>query len=557
MDTKPWLSHYPAETPPQIDPDKYNSLVSLFQDCVRQYSDHVALVNMTEEITFQELDKLSDNFAAYLQHKTTLQPGDRVAIQMPNLLQYPVALMGILKAGMVAVNTNPLYTPREMKHQFTDSGAKGIVILANYAKNLESIVTQTSIDTIIITQVGDMLGEIRGTLINLGVRIFKHMVPDYDLPQSIEFKKVLQGGEKLNLNEVTQTNDQLALLQYTGGTTGVAKGVALTHRNLIANILQAHAWMLPKLVNKEEVVITALPLYHVFAFTVNLFSMMCIGATNVLITDPRDIKLLIRTFKQHPFSVFTGVNTLFNALINRKEFAKLDFSHLKVTVGGAMAVQTAVANRWKEITGTSLVEGYGLSETSPLLTCNPINGNEKQGTIGLPVPNTLILIADDEGHPVPIGERGEILAQGPQVMSGYWQKEEENKQVFVNGWLRTGDVGIMDEEGYIKIVDRKKDMINVSGFKVFPNEVEDVLTHHPKVLEAGVIGVPDKQSNEVVTAFVVKSDESLTEKELMAYCHENITAYKRPKTIIFVDELPKSNIGKVLRRELREQIADS
>ncbi|MFH6982269.1 AMP-binding protein [Marinoscillum luteum] len=558
MKDYPWLAQYPEATPHEIDPDIYPSLVAFLADCVAKFGDKSAYENLGVEISFNDLDVLSSAFANYLMHETNLKKGDRVALQMPNVLQYPVALFGILKAGMVVVNTNPQYKPSEMEHQFTNAGAKGIILLNTFAFKLEEILPKTPIETIIIAEVGDMLGTLKGALVDFMIKRVKRMVPDYDLPTAVDFQDVIKAGKQHTYVQPEIKNTDLALLQYTGGTTGVAKGAALSHRNLIANIEQVAAWMRPRLVEGEEVTITALPLYHVFALTVNCFGMLKIGAKSVLITDPRKMGDFIKVLKNHPFSVITGVNTLFNGLVQRPEFQNVNFEHLKVAVAGGMALQKAVADKWKYLTGNDIVEGYGLSETSPLLTCNPIDGTEKLGTIGLPVPSTEIKIVNDEGETQGVGDFGEIWARGPQVMMGYWQNQAETDIVMEGEWFKTGDIGFFDSEGYIKIVDRKKEMINVSGMKVFPNEVEDVIAQLEGVLEVGVIGVAHKTSGEVVKAFIVKKDKNLTEDMIMKHCRDHLVAYKMPKFIEFREELPKSTVGKILRKELRkEEIANA
>ena len=551
--TYPWLKSYPENLPYEIDPHKYSSLVDLIEQSIRKYAATPAYECMGAVVSYRELDALSKNFAGFLQQRG-LKKGDRIALQMPNLLQYPVAMIGALRAGLVVVNTNPLYTAREMKHQFTDSGADAIVILANFAFNLEKIVSETSIKTVIVTEIGDLLGGLKGAVVNLAVKYVKKMVPSYSLPQVIKFKDALKEGKQATFQPVTLDSEDIAFLQYTGGTTGVAKGAVLTHANILANIEQVSACVRVRLKEGEETMITALPLYHIYALTLNCFSMIEIGAKNILITNPRDLKAFIKELKKHPFTIISGVNTLYNALLNQPEFASIDFGPLKAASGGGMAVQKAVAERWEKVTGVPIAEGYGLTETSPVLTNNPIDGNQRIGTIGFPVPNTQIMIADDDGKEVPIGEPGEIYAKGPQVMREYWNRPEETQKVFTeDGWFKTGDVGVMEEDGYVRIVDRKKEMINVSGFNVYPNEIENVIALHDKVLEVGVIGVPDEKSTEVVKAFVVKKDSSLTAEELRAYCKENLTAYKVPKQVEFCDELPKSTVGKILRRELRDK----
>ncbi|MFT6866573.1 MAG: long-chain acyl-CoA synthetase [Cyclobacteriaceae bacterium] len=554
MNDSPWLAQYPSSVPSEINPDRYDSLIDFFEDCVRKFNSAVAFENMGVDLTFDHLDELSTAFANYLLNETDLQKGDRVALQMPNILQYPVALFGVLKAGMVVVNTNPLYKPSEMEHQFNDAGAKGIVILNTMAFKLQEILPHTpQLQTIIIAEVGDLLGNLKGAIVDFMIKRVKRMVPDYDLPMAIDFNKAIHHGKKYTYQRPNLDRNDLAVLQYTGGTTGVAKGAALSHRNLIANVEQVNAWMKPRLIEGKEVTITALPLYHVFALTVNCLGMLGIGAKNILITDPRKMDDFCKVLKSHPFSVITGVNTLFNGLAQKEEFQKLDFSTLKIAVAGGMALQKGVFDRWKAVTGNEIVEGYGLSETSPLLTCNPIDGSGRLGTIGLPVPSTEIRIMSEDGKIQAIGEFGEIWAKGPQVMTGYWQNREETDNVMENGWFKTGDIAFMDEDGFIKIVDRKKEMINVSGMKVFPNEVENVISQIPGILEVGVIGVPHKTSGEVVKAFIVLTDKSITEEEILKHCRDHLTAYKMPRFVEFRDDLPKSNVGKILRKELRRE----
>lgn len=556
MSNHPWLAQYPASVPYEINPDQYESLVDFLEDCVDRFGDLPAYENMGVELSFNELDTLSTHFASYLMHHPHLQKGDRIALQMPNVLQYPVALFGILKAGMVVVNTNPQYKPTEMEHQFADAGAKGIVILNTFAYKLQEVLPHLpNLKVQVIAEVGDLLGSIKGAIVDFMIRRIKRMVPEYHLPDSIDFNDSIKKGKEKNYHKPHIHSQEIALLQYTGGTTGVAKGAALSHRNLIANIEQVEAWMRPRLVHGKEVTITALPLYHVFALTVNCFGMLRIGAKNILITDPRNMVDFIKVLKHHPFTVITGVNTLFNGLVQREEFKSVDFSHLKIAVAGGMALQSAVYQRWKEITGNEIVEGYGLSETSPLLTCNPIDGTGRLNTIGLPVPSTDIRIVGDDGQDQLPGDFGEIWARGPQVMTGYWQNEAETQNVMEGDWFKTGDIAFMSHDGFIKIVDRKKEMINVSGMKVFPNEVEEVIAQLEGVLEVGVIGVPHEASGEVVKAFIVKKNPNLTEEEVMKHCRDHLVAYKMPKYIVFKDELPKSNVGKILRKELRKMEA--
>lgn len=548
-----WFKSYPKSIPTEINPDNYDSVIDLLESCFEKYGDAIAYENMGKTLTFNEVEKLSAQFADYLQNSAGLKSGDRIAIQMPNLLQWVVAMFGSLRAGLIVVNTNPLYTAREMKHQFTDTRCKAVVILANFGHNLEKIVADTSIETIVITEIGDMLGGFKKTLVNFVVKHVKKMVPPYKLNKVVKFNDALRLGSKGNFKKYEISNEDTAFLQYTGGTTGVSKGAMLSHRNILSNMEQISAWMLPKLKESEETVITALPMYHIFALTVNCLAFLKLGARNVLVTNPRDMPAFIKTLKKFPFTVMTGVNTLFNGLLNQEDFKTVDFSHFKIAVGGGMAVQDSVATKWKEITNVPLAEGYGLTETSPVLCCNPIDGTERIGTIGLPLPSTEIRIMDDMGKEVPVGESGEICAKGPQVMKGYWEKPEETDNVFMNGYFKTGDIGFINEDGFAKIVDRKKEMINVSGFNVFPNEIENVISAHEKVLEVGAIGILDPKSTEKVKVFIVKKDESLTEEEILAYCKENMTPYKVPKQVEFRKELPKSNVGKILRRILKEE----
>ncbi|MCF6361534.1 MAG: AMP-binding protein [Cyclobacteriaceae bacterium] len=546
-----WYNSYPKGIEKEIDLTKYNSIIDILETSMDKYRDLPAFENMGKELTYGEIDQLSQNFASYLQHELGLKKGDRIALQMPNLLQYPIALFGALRAGLVVVNTNPLYTPREMKHQFSDSGAVAIVIVANFAYNLEKIIAETGIKTVIITQLGDQLSGLKKGLVNFVVKYVKKMVPNYNLPGAIPFNKVLSVGASKAFTKSEITLEDNAFLQYTGGTTGVAKGATLSHKNVVANILQCDQWFL----NTEkgnELVVTALPLYHIFALTVNGLLMFSLGAKNLLITNPRDMKAFIGELKKAKMTVFTAVNTLFNGLLNQPDFANVDFSKLKYSIGGGMAVQGAVAKHWYKVTGRSLAEGYGLSETSPLLTCNPLDGTERMGSIGLPVSSTIVSIMDEEGNQLPAGEIGEICAKGPQVMEGYWERPEETKETFFGEWFRTGDIGIMDEDGFFKIVDRKKDMIIVSGFNVYPNEIEEVIVSHPMVLEVAAIGIADEKTTEAVKVFVVKKDPSLTEQDIIECCKVDLTNYKRPKHIEFIDELPKSNVGKIIRRLLRE-----
>lgn len=551
-DAKPWLNCYPSGVPVNIDPDKYTSLCSFAEECFDKYKNLPAFNNMGKEITFGQLDKYSNQFAAYL-HSRGLEPGDKIALMMPNLLQYPIAIFGALRAGLIIVNTNPLYTPREMKHQFTDSDVTAIVILENFAHNLEKILGETKIKMIIKTSIGEMLGGLKGAITNFVVRNVKKMVPAHTLPNSVSFKEALSQGSKFKIKPFENKPDDVVLHQYTGGTTGVSKGAMLTNRNLIANMLQIRTWIGATLEDRKEVALSPLPMYHIFAFAVNCLATMSLGAKSVLITNARDLKSVIKEFDKHDVSLFTGINTLFNALLNQEKFRQLDFSKLKVTVGGGMAVQRAIAEEWERVTDCQLSEGFGMTEASPVVSVNPITkGSARLGSVGLPVSSTNCRIVDESGNPLPQGEIGEIQVQGPQVMKGYYKRPDETAKTIVNGWLCTGDIGMMDEDGFFKIVDRKKDMILVSGFNVYPNEIEDVVVSHPKVLEVAAVGIADDKSGEVVKIFVVKKDDSLTKEELIKHCRESLTGYKVPKHIEWRDDLPKTNVGKILRRELKE-----
>jgi len=552
MENKPWLSQYPPGIPANIDISQYENMVDFVNECINKYADLPAFENLGKRLTYRNLGKLSDQFGAYL-HSRGLAPGDKIALMMPNLLQFPIALIGCLKAGLTVVNTNPLYTPREMKHQFVDSDVKAIVIADNFAANLEKILPDTSINTIILTSIGEMLGTIKGCMVNFVVKQIKRMVPKYELPNTVTFREALKMGKKFKINSFENCSDDVIVHQYTGGTTGVAKGAMLTNQNLVANMLQIKAWLGNGIEEGKEIVLTPLPLYHIFAFTVNCMAMMSYGAMNVLVTNPRDLPKFIGEFKKNKISIFTGVNTLFNALIHNKDFQELDFSSLKIVVGGGMAVQTAVAQKWKAITGTTLSEGYGLTEAAPVVTTNPIDGSARLGSIGLPIPSTDVRIVGEGGNVLPAGEVGELQVKGPQVMKGYYNRFQETEAMIKDGWLCTGDIASMDADGYFRIVDRKKDMILVSGFNVFPNEIEDVIAQHPKVSEVAAIGIPDEKSGEVVKVCVVKDDKSLPKDELIAYCRENLTGYKVPKVVEFRDDLPKTNVGKILRRLLKEE----
>lgn len=549
---RPWLANYPKGIPANIDVDRFPTLKALIENAFATHKNKPAFSCMGKQLTFAQVDRLSTTFGAYL-HYRGLQPGDRLALMMPNLLQYPIALLGAIKAGVIVVNTNPLYTPREMKHQFTDSGVKAIIIAEPFAANLEKIIGDTDIKTVITTSLGEMLSFPKKQLVNFVVRNVKRMVPKYNLPGAVNFSTALSEGKKYKLPDHDPQPEDIVALQYTGGTTGVSKGAMLTNRNMAANTLQSNSWFGPFLGDDVAAMLCPLPLYHIFAFTVNCLSMMHHGAENILITNPRDLSTVIKAFKDHKIGGMTGVNTLFNALNNDPEFQKLDFSHLKMTVGGGTAVQRPVAEAWEKITGVALSEGYGLTETSPSAIMNPLDGRYRLGYIGLPLPNTDVRIwLEDEKRVGKPEEVGEIQIKGPQVMKGYYNRPEETAKTFLDGWLCTGDIGTMSEDGFFKIVDRKKDMILVSGFNVFPNEIEDVLAGHPKVLELAAVGVPDERSGEKVKVFVVRKDDTLTEDELIAYARENLTGYKVPKLVEFRDELPKTNVGKILRRHLRE-----
>ncbi len=550
----PWFASYPKGMPHQINPDEFGSLPDMLAVGFQKYANKTAFIHLGLSITYAELDEWSKNFAAFLQKKTNLKKGDAIAIQMPNVMAYPVVMFGALRAGLVVVNTNPLYTPREMEHQFNDSKAKAIVILANFASVLEKVLPHTpELKTVIVTEIGDLLPFPKRLIVNSVVKYVKKMIPNWSIPGAIPLRDAMAQGKGQSLTNPAITSQDLAFIQYTGGTTGVSKGAMLTHRNIMANVMQMRGLMGTRLNQGEETIVTALPLYHIFSLTVNCFGLFMLGAANLLITNPRDMKGFIAELKKVKFTVITGVNTLFNGLLNQPEFHQLDFSGLKVAVGGGMAVQSAVAENWRKVTGVSLAEGYGLTESSPVLSCNPIDGTSRLGSIGFPLSSTQIKIVDDDGQEVAFGERGEIWAQGPQILAGYWQRPEETDKVIKEGWLLTGDIGVALEGGFFKIVDRKKDMILVSGFNVYPNEVEDVIALHPKVLEVVAIGVPDAKSTEAVKVFVVKKDPSLTEEDVREHAKANMTGYKLPKYVEFRTELPKSNVGKLLRRPLKEE----
>ncbi len=549
---KTWVKSYPAGVPAEIDVNEFKSIGQLFDRSVSKFRDRIAYTNMGKSLTYGELDGHTRDFAAYLQ-SLGLPKGARVAVMMPNLLQDPICIYGILRGGFTVVNCNPLYTPRELEHQLKDSGAEVIVIVENFASVLQECIAKTPVKHVIVTSLGDMLGFPKGAIVNFVVKHVKKMVPAWSLPQSVRFNDILARGARLDYKEVDVGHEDIAFLQYTGGTTGVSKGAMLTHRNIIANLQQAHAWLKPFL-PKQGTIVTALPLYHIFALTANCLTFFKIGWSNLLITNPRDIPGFVKELSKHPFEAITGVNTLFNALLNDADFAKLDFSKLSITLGGGMAVQKAVADKWKQVTGIPLIEAYGLTETSPAATINPLDLKEYNGAIGLPVPSTEVVIRDDAGADLPIGEAGEICVRGPQVMRGYYNRPEETAKVIMpDGFLRTGDVGVMDDKGFVRIVDRKKDMILVSGFNVYPNEIEAVVAMHPGVLEVAAVGVPDEKSGEAVKIFVVKKDPALSAEALVAHCKENLTGYKVPRLVEFRDELPKTNVGKILRRALRDE----
>jgi long-chain acyl-CoA synthetase len=556
---KPWLAQYPPGVPAEIDPTRYASLAHLLEESFTRFAERKAFVCMDKVLTYAQVDRLSRQLGAWLQSRG-LARGARVALMMPNVLQYPVAIAAVLRAGYTVVNVNPLYTAPELEHQLKDSGAEAIVILENFASTLQKVLARTHVKHVVVASMGDLLGPFKGLIVNLVVRHIKKLVPAWQIDNHVSFKRALSEGARLRLKPVTITPDDVAFLQYTGGTTGVAKGATLLHRNVVANVLQCDAWLLndeirnaPGTKGSQQVFVCALPLYHIFGLTACGLLGMRAGGLCLMIPNPRDIPGLIKELRKQPFTLFPAVNTLFNALANHPDFASLDFSALRVSVGGGMAVQRAVAERWLKATGTPICEGYGLSETSPVAFCNPVTVREYTGTIGLPMPSTEVLMLDDAGQPVPIGSQGEIALRGPQVMPGYWNMPDETaKAMTPDGFFKTGDIGVMDERGYVRIVDRKKDMILVSGFNVYPNEVEAVVMQHPGVLECAAVGVSDEHSGEVVKVFVVRKDPALTEADLLAFCKEQLTGYKRPRKVEFRNELPKTNVGKILRRELRD-----
>jgi long-chain acyl-CoA synthetase len=547
---------YPQGMALGVDLAKYSSMVDVFNQAVTKYADRPAVSAVGVTLSYKDLDVQSRNFAAWLQNKTNLKPGDRIAIQMPNVCQYLVVIFGAMRAGLIVVNTNPLYTPREMEHQFNDSGAKALVVLANMAANVEQVLPDTSIEHVIVTEVADMHSTFKRTLMNMVVKHVKKMVPAYNLPQAHQLPAVLAAGAREKFTPVECKQDDIAVLQYTGGTTGVAKGAMLTHGNLVANLLQIRPMLEDNIVEGKEVVIAPLPLYHIYSFTLNCGTMLEAGAHNVLIPNPRDIDAFVKELQNHEFTAFLGLNTLFVSLCNNEEFCKLDFSHLKLTASGGMALTSKAAKTWKQVTGCEICEGYGMTETSPVVSFNPCSAIQL-GTIGLPLPGTLLKTVDDDNNETPFGERGELCVKGPQVMRGYWQRPDDTRKSMTDdGYLRTGDVAVIQEDGYIRIVDRKKDMIIVSGFNVFPNEVEDVISGHPNVLECAAVGIPDEKSGEAVKVYLIASKEGVTAGELKEFCRERLTAYKVPRHFEFRTELPKTNVGKVLRRELRDEASN-
>jgi long-chain acyl-CoA synthetase len=550
---KIWLKHYPKGVPPEIDVNEYSSVREVFEESCAKYAARPAYTCMGKSITFNELDAMSAAFGAWLQG-IGCKKGSRVALMMPNILQYPVCLFGVLRAGCTVVNVNPLYTPRELEHQLKDSGAEVIVIVENFAHTLQEVIGATQVRHTVVTSIGEFL-RFKGIIVDFALRRIKKMIPAWSLPGSIRLSDALAEGRRRSLQRVPVGHDDIAFLQYTGGTTGVAKGAMLLHRNIVANLLQARAWVKPFLdPNQREVVITPLPLYHIFSLTANCLTYMTLGAENVLIPNPRDIPGLIKTMRKYRFTAMTGVNTLFNALVNNPKFRNLDFSALRTTLGGGMAVQQAVAEKWAAVTKRPLIEAYGLTETSPAATINPLDLPAYNGSIGLPISSTELILRDDAGKEVALGQPGEICIRGPQVMAGYWQHPEETAKVLdKDGWFATGDIGVMDDRGFVRIVDRKKDMILVSGFNVYPNEIEGVAVMHPGVLECAAVGVPDKKSGEAVRLFVVKKDEKLTAEDVLKHCREHLTGYKVPRDVEFRKELPKTNVGKILRRELRDE----
>lgn len=552
MTTKPWLKHYQPGVPHEINLSTYASVAEIFDVACRRYQSAPSFYCMGTSVSYEDLHSYATQFGSYLINDLKLAKGSRVAIMMPNLLQYPIVLFGALKAGMIVVNVNPLYTPRELEHQLVDSGAEAIVIVENFAHTLQAVIKKTKVKQVVLTSIGEMHSLFKRNILDFVIRNVKKMVPPFELDQSIRLREALSLGSRKDFVPAKLNHDDIAFLQYTGGTTGVSKGAMLTHGNIVANVLQAGAWVHPIMGDGREIVITALPLYHIFSLTANCLLFMAIGGKNILITNPRDIPGFIKELRKHRFSAFTGINTLFNALLNNSQFATLDFSNFKLALGGGMAVQKAVADKWHKATGVVLIQAYGLTETSPAAAINPMNSSTFTGAIGLPISSTDIRILDDQEKDVPMGQAGELCIRGPQVMAGYWNRPDETAKVMTaDGWLKTGDIASCDEEGLLRIVDRKKDMILVSGFNVYPNEIEDVVALHPKVLEVAAVGVPNEKSGEAVKVFVVKKQENLTEEEVIAHCREHLTGYKVPKIVEFRHDLPKTNVGKILRRELR------
>ncbi len=553
MEPRPWLKHYPAGIPANINPAVFSSLNEFADHYLQKFASLKAFTLMGKSLTFKEVDQMAAAFGAYLQYRG-LKPGDRIALMMPNMLQYPVAIIGALRAGLIIVNTNPLYTPRELELILTDSNAKAIVLAENFAATFEKVLPKTQVEVVILTSIGELLGSLKGIMVDFIIRHIKRKVPKHHLSNTVNFKTAIRQGAHQKLKPVNFQRADLALLQYTGGTTGISKGAMLSHGSILANIEQIKAVICYYLKDGEETTLSPLPMYHIFAFAVNMMAMLSIGANTVLVVNPRDISSVVKAFQSSPISLMTGVNTLYNAMLQDHQFVKSDFSKLKVTVAGGMALQTSIAQKWKEITGCYLTEGYGLTEASPVLTLNPIDGQGKVGSVGLPVPSTEIRIINDAEVDCLPGQPGQLIAKGPQIMMGYYNRPDETAKTIKDGWLYTGDVGYMDEDGFFYIVDRIKDMIIVSGFNVYPNEIEEVISRHPKVLEVAVIGIPDERCGEAVKAFIVKKDSSLSESEIKAHCRDNLTGYKLPKFYEFRESLPKTNIGKILRRELRDTL---
>ncbi|MGJ8663802.1 MAG: AMP-binding protein [Marinicella sp.] len=548
---RPWLKEYRADVPAEVGELPFESVAEMMIDSCNKFQNNEAYVNFGKAITYQELDQYSQHLAAYLQ--ANFETGDSIGIMMPNVLQYPIAVMGILRAGMVVTNVNPLYTPRELKHQLNDASAKAIIVIENTACTLAQVVSETGVKKVITATIGEMIGGLKGKIMDFTIKRVKKMVPPFSLPGSISFKSALKAGKSLTYTPVKRSLDDIAFLQYTGGTTGVSKGAMLTNKNMVSNVTQTRLWISSEINEGQEIVITALPLYHIFALTANCLTFCQYGAKNILITNPRDMPGFVKELSQHKFTVLTGVNTLFNGLLNTPGFAELDFSQFRLSLGGGMAVQKGTATQWKKVTGVTLAEAYGLTETSPAACMNKVPMEDYNGTIGLPIPSTICQIQDDDGNPLPVGESGELCIKGPQVMLGYLNRPEETAKTIVDGWLKTGDVAVMDEKGYFKIVDRKKNMILVSGFNVFPNEIEDAACLHENIVECAAIGIEDEKSGEIVKLFVVSNSPDLSESDVIAHCRENLTGYKVPRLVEFKDELPKSNVGKILHKDLREQ----